>query len=1798
MRIPLYHVHNRGNGLDEDVALIYSAGSAPNIGNLQSISNGYLSTNWQLSVAKGYGGVVTATEGQSSCGTTTGIQDLDFYVYTFVDDRGVTHNFPGSSTTNCSTFVFTQLNNVAAEDGSGIVLLVGNGPSAIVEDASGNRYSNEGSGSVTDTNGNVASSPRVFLEGSLNFCGEAGQSSTITQATPGNTPVVNHGCYTFTTGATSNTVTGRTPDVVSYIDSNGKVQDITTAYKQYPVTDVFNNESSCPASGSTDGIPCSSPNYLLSSITFPDGTSYSFAYESDSSGNYSGRISNVTLPGGGTIAYTYSGGYNNTGAFLAGDAAAEIAANTHITLARITQDGTTTYNNVLTSADPRSNALTSQTTIAYPDGHSEVASFVHDSTFCASCANGGSPFGPETLATPNGTFYETARTIYTGAVGTTVLQSESRCYNGATSNCTTQNITLPFSEIASTITSASGLTSQNIQHYNAAGFLVENDEYGFGASTLTRKMLTTYASLGNNIQNRPSSVTIYNGSGTIFSQTNYSYDEFTLASSVATGLAAVSGSRGNQTSAQALISGNVFSTSHMHYDAAGQPVSTTDGNGNVTSYGYDSTDTYLADKAYPSVAGGTFSESYSYDGNTGLLTQTKDVNGNATAYTYDSMMRNTGVCFPGGGYTLTGYPSSTTQTVGVLAGSGPGCTPGAGVPGGSWMTTTIQFDGYGRPLHEINPSGATIDISYDSMGRKSSQSNPHLSTGASTDGTAFYLYDPLGRPTKQTNQDGSFEYSCYEDVATAGQPNCKSHIGSQTGIWVDYQDENGNQWQRTSDALGRLVEVVEPNGTSVAASMETDYTYDVLNNLLSVNQKGISGETARNRSFTYDSLSRLLTSTNPETGAISYGYDANSNMTSKTDARGIKTSYTYDTLNRLTQKTYNDGVTNTSLYGYDSSSINFVPVPQNGRGNVSVSLANTIGRLTFASSTTSGSLDAFSYDSMGRLVNQWSSAPSFNIDNGTIAAISAGYDLAGNMTSLTYPDGRTVSQQWDGGGHLTQVSDVSGQYQYLTPSTTYWPNGTPSAVFYGNGVGNGTFLNNRLQADEIGIVRVGSAAPGSYPGNNNLAVKEYCYGPATSAISAELPGCPSRGSANNGNIWQVMDVLHSGYTENLSYDSLNRLGSFSRVDGSLSQTYAYDSFGNLNQTSPGTLQNAVSYGANNRINSASYGYDNAGNLTASFNGISTAYSYDAENRLTGVNNGAATYTYDGSGDRVRKDNGSTWTEYVRFGGQVVAEKTSDGFWSDYIYANGKRIAKVDNNDIRIHMSGTNCSGCGIINTFAGTSSLAAFVNGTVIQNGDLLTWRQFQDGVAAGGISVAFNNDTVGTSGVLHAADGQLADADTRTGTGLWYQRVANLSGYAGDTVSALTLYNYQGGAAGNWDIYLADISLVHPDGTSVPIYYRSLESLPQFTPGGAESNVTVVTEKVAVTPNPYDVTYYSTNQIGSSILLTDSAGWPVSSDTYYPFGQEPTTSADGNHYKFTGKERDTESGLDYFGARYYGSNIGRFMSPDPSGLAYADPSNPQSFNLYSYVRNNPLSFVDPSGLTCQKGLVDNGDGTFNPVYSDDGDGKGCPAAGIRPDGSESDTAIYQFNYSDSTGAFQSSSVLNLQLPYGGGVSGSSLGSAPSKPCSASGPSKIISASATTNGPTIVAGTAIGGAIGGEPGAFVGGIIGSMFGVGGNVSYVPSTHSLYAGPTAVFAPGLGGGNGISANYVNVPSTQNANSIANGPSFSITFQPNPFFGSVVTKSPGSGPPVVGPSVGTRVPVSFGAGYNICLHNCGC
>jgi RHS repeat-associated protein len=119
---------------------------------------------------------------------------------------------------------------------------------------------------------------------------------------------------------------------------------------------------------------------------------------------------------------------------------------------------------------------------------------------------------------------------------------------------------------------------------------------------------------------------------------------------------------------------------------------------------------------------------------------------------------------------------------------------------------------------------------------------------------------------------------------------------------------------------------------------------------------------------------------------------------------------------------------------------------------------------------------------------------------------------------------------------------------------------------------------------------------------------------------------------------------------------------------------------------------------------------------------------------------------------------------------------------------------------------------------------------------------------------------------------------------------------------------------------------------------------------------------------------YELADPLGTKRIQANISGQVEESWSSLPFGdalagtQNPAlaTAGDATEHHFTGKERDTESGNDYFGARYYASSMGRFMSPDwsssPEPVPYANLENPQSLNLYSYVGNNPLGRRDADG--------------------------------------------------------------------------------------------------------------------------------------------------------------------------------------------------------------------------------------------
>src|SRR5262249_61432412 len=100
----------------------------------------------------------------------------------------------------------------------------------------------------------------------------------------------------------------------------------------------------------------------------------------------------------------------------------------------------------------------------------------------------------------------------------------------------------------------------------------------------------------------------------------------------------------------------------------------------------------------------------------------------------------------------------------------------------------------------------------------------------------------------------------------------------------------------------------------------------------------------------------------------------------------------------------------------------------------------------------------------------------------------------------------------------------------------------------------------------------------------------------------------------------------------------------------------------------------------------------------------------------------------------------------------------------------------------------------------------------------------------------------------------------------------------------------------------------------------------------------------------------------GSVRMVPAAAGHVVAAHDYVPFGLEPAAAPDPAPLRYTGKERDVETALNYFGARYYASWLGRFTTVDPALEVEKAQQEPQQWNRYAYVTNNPMRFIDPDG--------------------------------------------------------------------------------------------------------------------------------------------------------------------------------------------------------------------------------------------
>jgi len=684
----------------------------------------------------------------------------------------------------------------------------------------------------------------------------------------------------------------------------------------------------------------------------------------------------------------------------------------------------------------------------------------------------------------------------------------------------------------------------------------------------------------------------------------------------------------------AFSTGNV--TSELHWDnvkSAAAPglgslsvansqvlIRSYDGYGNITDFyepeirthiAYDGTGSVPIRVDYAYQTAQQRSWQYDWKVSSGTLNSKTDLDNNiTTSYSYDNVGRLRVTDESGMRKTETFYDDANLRIT---------VKKDLNSYGDGKLQTSIQFDQLGRDVLDRssepgNPDGIKVKSTYYPTLNRSVRSSPY-----------------------RTMSDETLEWTCTQTDASrrviavaifkGSEPTDCASTTNRTGVTSTVYDSNqttitdpaSKQNTQIVDGLGRLMNAVEdPNGLYYI----TAYAYDTLGNLIRVNQ----GE--QSRSFSYSSLGRLLSATNPESGTTNYAYFDSGNLQSRSDARGVVASMTYDDMHRVKTKSYSGdgGVTPNVTYSYYQAGSSSAP---------------NIGQLQSMTSS-AASVNYGGYDVLGRMESNTQTT------GGNTYTFQYSYRLNDSLSSVQYPSGKTVNYTVDDAGRIIKIKAGTETYADMTTSSMPF---TADGRIAQMKLGNDLWETRSFQAPGTPtLLKLGTTANAS-----DLLELEYDYS----------------ATANNGDLaTQIIRQPGHVWTQNFTYDSINRLATAIEANG-FSRTYGYDRYGNRwvvassgisaadsHEPTVGTLFNAT----NNRL--ANQGYDAAGNQTSY---QPRTLAYDAENRLisaTSPMNGNEYYLYDGDGRRVRKtwmpNGGSAQTTTYIYGpgGKLAVEYTN------------------------------------------------------------------------------------------------------------------------------------------------------------------------------------------------------------------------------------------------------------------------------------------------------------------------------------------------------------------------------------------------------------------------------------------------------------------------------------------------------------------------------------------------------------
>ena len=807
---------------------------------------------------------------------------------------------------------------------------------------------------------------------------------------------------------------------------------------------------------------------VVTSISLPDGSAYGLKY------NAYGDLAQVSLPAGGVYQYDYSDTCTLTEGCLlsySSDDPATGGTDQYAVFRRVS--ARRVYPNGVT--------LEGQTCYSYGTVPSTTTVNYYGSQVCT-----GTPISSEShvfvggVTLPPPVFYES------GAVG----KEYSTRWSSATGadaktvgtawlvDSTEQNAT--SCQTLVTLGGSTPASSATFSLYDTYWNVTDTYEYDFGSATAiapvgcptsvpagwSRHSKTSYMADGvfdvvgtdpgtglpsgpysNHMRGLANEQDVFGPGDALVAKTTFSYDDTTPSSygSAPSGYTAPSHTkRGNRTTVTRYKGTTAQPSTTYAYDQVGNVVGITDPRGSTTSISFlDSCSSTPGGSlyAFPTAVTNALAQTVhlQWDCYIGKQTEYTDANGVRTDYSY---MKSSTTPEPFG--RLVGAKRAVGTVVEAhIAFDYPDLKTATSKADRSTLddksiVSTVLYDGLGRKIGTREAAGTcngaqktiNVDQTYDAKGRPYRVSLPY----DSCTGTAHYTtttYDAASRVYQVSSDDGSTTTTAYN------------------GSIVTTTDPAGVTRQQTTNGLGQLTTVVEDPGTSPHLNYQTTYTYDLLDDLTSVTQ---GSQTAR--TFQYNALKQLVYATNLESGTICYGswstgsnpvcseqYDADGNLSSRADARNVTTTYTYDALNRLQSKTYSDGTTPAVQLVYDSSGA--CPAGATAYNTGKLTSVTTAAITDSSQRTVPGTSQTMAYDAQGRAC-----ASSETVGSGSPLPFQYSYNLAGGLTSETYPSGRVVQTTFDVLNRPIGVNSATTTY-VNSVNTAYAPQGALSQLQFG-----------------------------------------------------------------------------------------------------------------------------------------------------------------------------------------------------------------------------------------------------------------------------------------------------------------------------------------------------------------------------------------------------------------------------------------------------------------------------------------------------------------------------------------------------------------------------------------------------------------------------------------------------------------------------------------------------------------------------------------------------------------------------